>query len=97
MTDHDPNAVDPQTRDLRAALSTPEPRRPRDTKNISPLVWIVLILLVGLGVFAWTQYGGSMRTPTGGEAPIASDGQAALPGDAVPAAAPEVQPAPASQ
>ena len=71
MTDlpPDPNRNDVQTRDLRAALSTGDERARKDTRNIPPLAWIIILILIVLAVVAWKNYGGSMKTPTGGEAP----------------------------
>ena len=62
--------VDPQTQDLRAALRENDEKARKDSRNIPPLAWIVLLALIALGVFAWMQYGGSVRTPHGGTAPV---------------------------
>jgi biopolymer transport protein ExbD len=43
---------DPQTRDLRAALNPSAPAR-KETRNIPPLVWIVVVMLIVVVVLAF--------------------------------------------
>jgi hypothetical protein len=64
---------------------TSEPTSPRDarpagrTRNIPPLVWIVLALLVLWLVVALVQRGGSNRTPSGGTMPSQAEGPSYMP------------------
>ena len=54
-----------------------EPRKA--TRNIPPLVWIVLAILVGWFVVAMMQRGGEDRTPQGGSTPAAAEGPSYMP------------------
>ena len=54
-----------------------EPRRA--TRNIPPLVWIVLGLLVVVVVVFWMQRGGTHVTPHGGTMPQAEQDAAYMP------------------
>jgi hypothetical protein len=59
--------LDPQTRDLRQALNPTEGRR--QTRNIPPLVWIVVVVLIGLAALAYFGRGKNWITPHGGSTP----------------------------
>ncbi|WP_334163626.1 hypothetical protein [Phenylobacterium sp.] len=61
----------------RDSFDKPEPRKA--TRNIPPLVWIVLALLVGWLVVALMQRGGSDVTPQGGTTPSAAEGTSIMP------------------
>jgi hypothetical protein len=63
---------DPQTRDLRAALRVSEPGARKETSNIPPLVWIVLVVLVLLAAVAYFGWGKTLVGPGGSEAPAVS-------------------------
>lgn len=49
------------------------------TRNIPPLVWIVLAALLGWLVVALVQQGGTDRTPQGVEAPRKAQDSAVMP------------------
>jgi hypothetical protein len=51
----------------------------KGTRNIPPLVWVVLALLVGWLVVAMMQRGGSDRTPQGGSTPSQAEGTSYMP------------------
>lgn len=57
--------------------SSPEQRRA--ARKIPPLVWIVLALLVAWLVVALVQWGGTHRTPQGGETPMQAEGPSVMP------------------
>lgn len=63
---------DPQTRDLRAALGATNPGVRKETRNIPPLVWIVLVVLVVLAAVAYFGWGKTVVSPSGGQAPAVS-------------------------
>lgn len=66
--------------DERPTASENSPREPpRTRRNIPPLVWIVLLILVGWLVIALLQRGGYDRTPQGGTAPRQAEGPAYMP------------------
>ena len=71
--------IDPQTQDLRAALRENDEQARRDTRNIPPLAWIVVLLLVVVGAVAYFYSNGDMGAPRGGEAPAAADQPASAP------------------
>ena len=48
-----------------------EPPR-KGTRNLAPLVWIILIALAALAAFAVFQARGRMKTPSGGDMPMAT-------------------------
>ena len=54
-----------------------EPRK--RTRNIPPLVWIVLALLVAWFVVAMVQRQGADRTPQGGSTPSQAEGTSIMP------------------
>ncbi|MDB5466169.1 MAG: hypothetical protein JWQ46_931 [Phenylobacterium sp.] len=54
-----------------------EPRKA--TRNIPPLVWIVLALLVAWFAVAMIQRGGTDRTPQGGSMPRQAEGTSVMP------------------
>ena len=54
-----------------------EPRK--RTRNIPPLVWIVLALLVAWFVVAMVQRQGADRTPQGGSTPAQAEGTSIMP------------------
>src|SRR5206468_1487578 len=64
---------------------TSQPTSPRDSapagrsRNIPPLVWIVVALLVLWAVVAAVQRGGFNRTPHGGTAPSQAEGTSYMP------------------
>ena len=43
----------------------------KDTKNVPPLVWVVLIALLALIIVGFLYARGQMTTPEGGEMPVA--------------------------
>jgi hypothetical protein len=43
--------IDPQTRDLRAALDSSSGAK--QTRNVPPLVWIVIVVLIALAAYAY--------------------------------------------
>jgi biopolymer transport protein ExbD len=55
----------------------PEPRKA--TRNIPPLVWIVLALLVAWFVIAMVQRKGADHTPQGGSTPAQAEGTSVMP------------------
>lgn len=85
MSDYQPGAAyqpsTPEIRDGAPATVDEQPAEPahglaepprRGTRNLAPLVWIVLLVLAALVAFAISQARGRMRTPTGGEMPMAT-------------------------
>jgi flagellar basal body-associated protein FliL len=68
---------DPQTRDLRAALRASEPGARKETSNIPPLVWIVLVVLVVLAAVAYFGWGRTVISPSGAQTPAVSSTTAA--------------------
>lgn len=77
-TAYQPNAAEvrdgaPVTADEQPAepAGIAEPPR-KGTRNISPLVWVVLAILAALAAFAVFQGRGQMTTPTGGQMPTAT-------------------------
>jgi hypothetical protein len=71
--------------DQRPTHPTNEPdsyerREPRKaTRNIPPLVWIVVAILIGWLVVAMMQRGGTHRTPQGGTMPTQEQGTSYMP------------------
>lgn len=63
--------LDPQTRDLRQALNPTDKRK--ETRNIPPLVWIVIVVLIGLAALAYYGRDKNWITPHGGSTPAAQD------------------------
>ncbi|MET0274416.1 MAG: hypothetical protein ABW360_15625 [Phenylobacterium sp.] len=55
----------------------PEPRRA--TRNVPPLVWIILVLLVGAFAYALFQRGGTHTTPQGQETPQVDQATTVMP------------------
>ena len=78
-TAYQPNAAEvrdgaPVTADeqpAEPARGVAEPPR-KGTRNISPLVWVVLAALAALVAFALFQGRGQMTTPSGGQMPTAT-------------------------
>ena len=63
----------------------------KDTKNVPPLVWVVVAALLAIVVAAILYARGSMSTPEGGETPVAGSDvnvEPPQPATAEPAAAP---------
>lgn len=64
-------------------MSDPRPSdtapKPRDSRRIPPLVWIIVAILLGWLVIAFLQRGGTHVTPQGGTAPQATQGEAVIP------------------
>jgi flagellar basal body-associated protein FliL len=54
-----------------------EPRKA--TRNIPPLIWIILAILVGAVVVFWMQRGGTHVTPQGGTMSQAEQGESYMP------------------
>ena len=66
----------------------------KDTKNVPPLVWVIVIALVAVIAVAFLYARGTMSTPKGGETPVAgSDMNVEPPQPAT--AEPPASPAPA--
>lgn len=70
--------LDPQTRDLRAALRPTKPAARRDTGGVSPLIWVVLLVI--LGAVVWFVWGRTLVTPIGEPRPAASSAPDVPPG-----------------
>lgn len=70
----------------RDSYDRAEPRKA--TRNIPPLVWIVLALLVAWLVVALIQRGGVHHTPQGGTMPQEKQGAAMMPAAPANGAAP---------
>lgn len=49
------------------------------TRNIPPLVWIILAILIIVGVIAFMQRKGADVTPSGGTTPAAAEGTSVMP------------------
>ncbi|MGZ8407062.1 MAG: hypothetical protein ACXWVJ_03440 [Caulobacteraceae bacterium] len=62
--------LDPQTQDLRAALRENDEKARKDSRNIPPLAWIVVALLVIVGAVAYFYSSGVMTGPRGGTSPV---------------------------
>jgi hypothetical protein len=71
----------------------------KDTRNVPPLVWVIVIALLAVIVVAFLYARGTMSTPEGGEMPVAGSDmnvQPPQPATAAPATAePAAAPAPA--
>lgn len=59
--------LDPQTRDLRQALNPADQRK--ETRNIPPLVWIVIVVLIAVAALAYYGRDKNWITPHGGSTP----------------------------
>ena len=68
------------------SIDRPEPRRA--TRNIPPLAWIVIGILVAWAVVAMIQRTGSDRTPQGGTMPQSEERAAVMPAAPANGAAP---------
>jgi ribose/xylose/arabinose/galactoside ABC-type transport system permease subunit len=64
--------LDPQTRDLRQALNPTDGRR-KETRNIPPLVWIVIVVLIAVAALAYYGRDKNWITPHGGSTPATQD------------------------
>jgi flagellar basal body-associated protein FliL len=65
--------------DQRPSSTAPDTQPRKGTRNIPPLVWIVLAILVGWFVVAMVQRGGTHTTPQGGQMPQAEQGTSVMP------------------
>jgi hypothetical protein len=63
------------TRPVPPRDASPEGRN----RRIPPLVWIVLLLLIGWFVVAMLQFGGTDRSPHGGTVPRAAESTGYMP------------------
>ncbi|HEX8232370.1 MAG TPA: hypothetical protein VF559_03355 [Caulobacteraceae bacterium] len=85
MSDYEPGTSyhpgTPEVRDRAAASADAQPAEParglaepprKGTRNLAPLVWIILLALAALAAFAVFQARGNMKTPTGGDMPMAT-------------------------
>lgn len=52
------------------SIDRPEPTRP--TRNVPPLVWVIVAIFVGWLAIALFQRAGTHETPQGGETPTAA-------------------------
>jgi hypothetical protein len=69
----------------KEAGNDPRPFK-KDTKNVPPLVWIIIAVLVVLAVIAVAKWRGTTTTPHGGTAPAASSGDVIPPATSTPGA-----------
>lgn len=60
-------------------MTDPRTSPSKPGRRIPPLVWIVLAGLVAWAVIMMVQRGGTHRTPSGGEMPMAEQGPSIMP------------------
>ena len=67
----------------RGRSGDPDPRSTpgvkRRTRNVPPLAWIVIVLLVVIIAVAIGHWNATYRTPSGGTAPMAANGHTVMP------------------
>lgn len=58
----------------------------QDTKNVPPLVWIIIAVLVVVAIVAVANWHGSTKSPHGASAPAANNSQVNPPATSTPGA-----------